>query len=280
MPNIAAYHPQIVHFVVALAFTGVILRLVSFTPWFAFATAAARTLIVVAAVAGLLAVHSGVEAHGPVERIPGARAAVVEHEEAGEKARTALLVVAALELAAWALSRKKKLAQGVLAGAALAGLVSLYFTYEAAEHGGELVYAYAGGVGTRSGDDADVDKLVVAALYNGALADRRAGRREAAARLVDELARRRPQDTGVRFMVAESFIRDRGDARGALALLDSLAPAPGDSVPPRIRFQLAHLRADAYLALDRRDSARLALEALGPAGANNARVRARLDSLR
>ncbi len=97
MPNLAAFHPQVVHFVIALAFVGVILRLVSFTPWFAFANAAARTLLVVSAAAALVAVQSGDQAHGPVERIPGARDVVVEHEEVGEWARTALLVVAGLD---------------------------------------------------------------------------------------------------------------------------------------------------------------------------------------
>lgn len=281
MPNLAVYHPQIVHFVIALAFVGVILRLVSFTPWFAFANVAARTLILVAATAGMLAVRSGTDAHDPVERIPGAREAVVEHEDAGKWARTALLVVAALELAAWGLSKKQpRIAKGVVVAGAVAGVVMLAAVYEAAEHGGTLVYGYAGGVGIRSGNPEDVDRLVVAALYNGAQTDRGAGRAEAAARLIDELARRRPGDPAARFLVADSRIRDRHDPRGALALLDSLAPAAGDSAPPRVRFQLASLRADAYLALGLRDSARLALEALGPAGARNPRIRERLHTLR
>ena len=279
MPNLAAFHPQIVHFVIALAFVGVILRVVAFTPWFAFANVAARTLILVSTVAALLAVRSGDQAHGPVERIPGARDAVVEHEEHGEQARNVLLALAALELIAWGLAGKRpQVARGVLAGAAVVGVAALYFVYEAAERGGNLVYAYAGGVGTRSGDPDDVDRLMVAALYNGAMADRRAGRGEQAARLIDELARRRPDDPSVQLLVAESQIRDRGDARGALAQLDALPATP--QAPPRVRLQIGHLRADAYLALGQRDSARLALEALRPEFATNARLTARIDSLR
>lgn len=278
MPNLAALHPQIVHFVIALAFVGVILRIVAFTPWLAFANVAARTLILVGTVAALLAVRSGVQAHGPVERIPGARDAVVEHEEHGEQAKNVLLALAAMELLAWALARKKPLvARGVLAGAAVVGVAALYFTYEAAEHGGELVYAYAGGVGTRSGDPEHVSRLVVAALYNGAMADRRAGRGGEAARLIDELALRRPGDTSVQLLVADSKIKDRNDARAALAQLDALQAAGAQG---RLRLQIGHLRADAYLALGRRDSARLALEALRPEFAANARLTARIDSLR
>jgi uncharacterized membrane protein len=279
MPDLAAFHPQIVHFVIALAFVGVILRIVAFTPWFAFANVAARTLILVSTVAALLAVKSGDQAHGPVERIPGARDMVVEHEEAGEQARTILLAVAALELLAWGLARgRPRLARGVVGASAVAGVVALASVTHAAGHGGELVYQYAGGVGTRSGDPADIERLLVAALYNGALTDRRAGRGEQAARLIDELARRRPDDVSVRLLVADSKIKDRSDARGALAQLDSLQNAAG--AQGRLRLQLGHFRADAYLALGQRDSARLALEALRPEFAANARLTARIDSLR
>ena len=40
----------------------------------------------------------------------------------------------------------------------------------------KLVYAYAGGVGIRSGDPADVERLLLAGLYNEAQAERKAGR--------------------------------------------------------------------------------------------------------
>ena len=46
--------------------------------------------------------------------------------------------------------------------------------FEAAEHGGELLYSYAGGVGTRSGEPADFKRLPVAGLYNASRIDREA----------------------------------------------------------------------------------------------------------
>lgn len=280
MPTIAVYHPQIVHFVVALGITGVVLRILAFTPWFAFANVAARALILAAAAASYFAAMSGTQAHGPVERIPGAREAVQEHEEAGEWARDWLIGVAVLELVGWALAKRRpKVARGAMALSAVAGVVAVGTVYRAAKHGGDLVYRFAGGVGTRSGDTTDVGRLLAAALYNGALADRKAGRDSDAARLVDELARRHPNDTSVHFMTIDSRIRDRHDPRGALASLDSLHPAPTDR---RMLFQVTSLKADAYIALGQRDSARLALETLQRAlgGTPNPRLQARIDSLR
>ena len=92
MPNIATFHPQIVHFVVALLVVGVAMRLVSLTGRLKFTGPAAATLILLGTVAAFAAVQSGTQAHGPVERIPGVRAAVVEHEAAGDRdaARTLL----------------------------------------------------------------------------------------------------------------------------------------------------------------------------------------------
>ena len=95
--SLAALHPQIVHFVIALLFVGVLFRCVSLTGRVPFAGPAARVLLLVGTGAAVLAVQSGTAAHGPVERVPGARAAVMEHEEWGERTRNIFLVVAALK---------------------------------------------------------------------------------------------------------------------------------------------------------------------------------------
>src|SRR6266480_5829942 len=100
MPNIGAYHPIIVHFAIALLVVGVTFRWISLTGRAPFTGPAAATLILAGAVAALLAVHSGTDAHGPVERIPGARNAVGEHEEWGERTRNIFLIVGAIEIAA------------------------------------------------------------------------------------------------------------------------------------------------------------------------------------
>lgn len=263
MPDMAVFHPQIVHFVIALLFVGVIARVVSVLPLgelgkkLGFASPMATLLIVIGTIASVAAVKSGDDAHGPAERVPGAREAVIEHEEWGERARNAFLAIAALELIALGLHAKPA-AKWLKIGSAIAGLGGLFVLYETGEHGGELVYSYAGGVGIRSGDTTDVQRLLVAGLYHNVQADRRAGRKESAARLVDELARRMPDDATVRWMVLESRITDRGDAAGALLALDSITPGSDN----RAKMQKGMLTAQALEALGNGDSALKVLEAL------------------
>lgn len=263
MPDMAVFHPQIVHFVIALLFVGVIARVVSVLPLgelgkrLGFASPMATLLIVIGTIASVAAVKSGDDAHGPAERVPGARDAVIEHEEWGERARNAFLAIAALELIALALTTKPA-AKWLKIGSAVAGLGGLFVLYETGEHGGDLVYNYAGGVGIRSGDSTDVQRLLVAGLYHNIQADRRANRKESAARLVDELARRMPDDATVRWMVLESRITDRGDAAGALLALDSIAP--GDDM--RAKMQKGMLMSQALEMLGNSDSALKVLEAL------------------
>jgi uncharacterized membrane protein len=260
MPSLGPLHPQIVHFVVALLFVGVIARLVSLAvvkvQGLRWVGPMALVLILIGTGAAALAVKSGMDAHGPVERVPGSRDAVTEHEELGELARTIFFVVAGIELVALALRKKSKVVLGLHVASVVVGTHGLYAVYEAAEHGGELVYSYAGGVGIRSGDTADVRRLLIAGLYHQAAAERRAERGTEAARLTDELALQMPGDMSVRMLQIESRLRDRGDAAGALAMLDSLAVP--DSVP-RMRLLVSALRVEALAAAGLADSARALL---------------------
>ena len=73
----AYYHPQFVHFTIALLVVGVVFRIISLIGRPAFVSPAAVSLLLAGTLAAALAVQSGVAAHGPVERIPGARQAVV-----------------------------------------------------------------------------------------------------------------------------------------------------------------------------------------------------------
>ena len=273
MPNIGVFHPQIVHFVVAFLFAGVILRVVSLARWKeALFDPAARWLVVAGALASVAAAKAGTDAHGPAERVPGARDAVVEHEELGERTRNLFLVVAALEIGALALGTRPA-RRWVTIAAAIGGLGGLLVLYEAAEHGGELVYAYAGGVGVRSGEPEDVGRLLLAGLYHQSQLDRQEHRSEEAASLIEEMARRYPDDRDVRFLRLESLIMDRKDGRAALEGLAGI-PVPVDT--PRVRLRHGLLTADAYAALGLTDSARTVLAGLAEAFPNNQRVK---DSL-
>jgi uncharacterized membrane protein len=276
MPDIGVFHPQIVHFVVALLIAGVAFRLVALTRKVEFAGPTAVILLLAGTVAAVAAVQSGTDAHGPAERIPGARAAVVEHEEWGERTRNLFLGVAVLEIAALAL-RRRAWHRFLLFGSAAAGVAGLFAIYETAEHGGHLVYSYAGGVGTRSGDPADVDRLLLAGLYQRATLDRRSGNAEAAAELFAEMGQRYPDDPTVRFMAIESQLGDRQDPAAALAALATFT-VPADNRSVRMRAGL--LRADAFVALEQPDSARAALETLLEAFPGNARIADRLEHLK
>ena len=279
MPNLAYFHPQVVHFAIVLLLVGVAFRIVSLTRWFRFSNPAATTLLLFGTAAAVVAVKTGTDAHGPVERIPGARAAVIEHEEYGESARNVFLGVALIELIALGLARKPSLARYVKGAHVVSALVGVYGAiplYEAAEHGGELVYNYAGGPGLRSGDPADVERLLLAGLYSQSRIDRQENRPADAAALVAEMAKRFPDDTNVKFLRAESLLRDVKDYQGALLELDRIGVAPTDA---RLAPRVANLKADIYLAMGQRDSARAVLSRASTSLPQNQRLRSRLDSL-
>ncbi len=274
--SLAPLHPQIVHFVIALLFAGVLFRCIAVTGRAAFTGPAAAALLLVGTVGAVLAVKSGTDAHGPVERVPGARAAVVEHEEWGERTRNIFLVVAALEIAAL-IPAAQRWRKAVHVASAIAGLAGALSLYEAGEHGGELVYAYAGGVGIRSGNPDDVGRLLVAGLYHQAMLDRKAGRTAEAAQLIGQLAQRHPDDTSARLLVIESLIVDKKDGKAALA---ALAPFPAAPDSRFLRFRVGLLRADAFVAAGMPDSAKATLEAMAREFANNRAVEERQAKLR
>ena len=260
MPNIGAYHPIIVHFAIALLVLGVIFRWVSLTGRAPFTGPAAATCLLLGAAAAFLAVHSGTDAHGPVERIPGVRQAVMDHEDAGHWARNVFLVVALLEIGAlFAKRRSVHIARVALWGSAVVGVFGFAAILKAADKGGDLVYAYAGGVGIRSGDTADVNRLYLAGLYQAAQQARAQHDSARAATLFTQLEREFPNDTNVRLLSIESLVRDRDNARAALTALARFPVSPDDR---RLQLRIGFLKADAYVAAGKPDSARVVLQRL------------------
>ena len=274
-PSLAAFHPQVVHFVIGILIVGVAFRIVALTGRLKWTGPAATTLLVIGGVAAWVAAKSGTAAHGPVERIPGARAAVEEHEEWGERTRNVFVGVAVLELVALALHGGA--ARTVRAVSALAGIAGVVVLYEAAEHGGDLVYSYGGGPGLRTGNPEDVGRLLTAGLYNESQLARKAGRGEEANRLIQMLVEQRPTDTTTRLLWAESLLLDRKDPQAALGALDSVQVRPTDQ---RLRPRRDMLAADALRQAGRTDSARAVLQALATQFPSNPRVKAKLDSLK
>lgn len=259
MPDIASLHPQVVHFVVALGIIGVLLRIVSLTGKLAWTSPAALVLIVIATGASIVAVESGHQAHEWAEQIPGVRDAVVEHEELGEMTRNIFLVVGGLELLALLFRNSPGARRGLHAVSALAGIVASLYLYEAGEHGGELVYNYGGGIGTRSGNPEDVQHLLIAGLFHQARVAREAGRLDESARLIDEMHRQRPEDYSIAVMALDARFRDRHDTVGALAGIDSLA-VPDSQWRPGVARGM--LQAEILAAGGRKDSAKAVLNGL------------------
>jgi len=279
--SLASLHPQIVHFVIALLFCGVVFRWLSVvgSGRLAFTGPAAAVLLLIGTAAAVLAVRSGLAAHGPVERVPGARAAVQDHEAWGTRTRNIFLAVALLEIVALAVRRSPyaKYQRTVLVASGLAGLGGAYALYQAGDKGGDLVYGYAGGVGIRSGDPADIGHLLMAGLYHQAMAERRAGKATAAAQLIGELAQRYPDDTAVRLLTVESLIVDRHDGKAALAALKWFPATPDSRF---LRFRVGLLRADALAAAGAPDSAALLLQGMSAEYPNNGAIRDRLAKLK
>ncbi len=258
MPDIGSFHPQIVHFVIALGLLGIVLRIISLAGRGAWLNPAAAVLLIVAAGASVPAVKSGDDSHGVAERIPGAREAVQAHERLGEKTRNLLLGLAGLEVVGLLLASRRSGRVVRMLSAGL-GLVVGYFVYETAEHGGGIVYQHAGGVGTRSGEPADVRNLLVAGLYHNARLARDSGRADDAARLTEDLVRLKPEDQTVQFLAVESKLVDRHDAEGALTLLAGIM-VPADD--PRLAPRHGLLTARALVAAGKPDSAKVILGGL------------------
>jgi uncharacterized membrane protein len=275
LPSLAAFHPQVVHFVIGLLIVGVLFRIVALTGRLKWTGPAATTLLVIGGCAAWVAAKSGTAAHGPVERIPGVREAVQSHELWGERTRNVFVGVAALELVALALGTSG-LARTVRAVSALAGLAGVVVLYEAAEHGGDLVYSYAGGPGIRTGNPKDVERLLTAGLYNEAQVERKAGKGEEANRLIQVLVQRDPT-VDTRLLWAESLLLDKKDPTAGLAALDSITVRPDDA---RLRPRRDMLVADALRQAGRTDSARTVLQALATQFPTNPRIKAKLDSLK
>ena len=276
MPDIGFFHPQIVHFVIVGAGLGIFFRWVSLTGKLSWTGPAATTLILIGTVAALLAVRSGDDAHGVSQRIPGVDNAVRVHEDAGHDAQNILLVIAALEIVAL-VPAVAKWRRGVLAASALVGLGGAYEIYNVGHLGGELVYAYAGGVGIRSGDSTDVNRLMLAAMYNRAQLDRTEKNSATAAQAFADLAARFPSDPAVRMLAVESLLQDKNDPAAALAALNQI-PAPLDSARTFTRYEMD--RADAMLGVGQKDSARAILTALSQKFPKSPRIKDKLDKLR
>ena len=277
----AALHPVVVHFAIALLVVGVLFRIASLVGTsllggrLAFAGPTACVLLLAGTAAVYVAVQSGQAASDAAEAIPGVQPVVEEHEDWALWTYRLFVGVSVLEVAGLVLVRWGKATPALLASGAL-GLGGLYLIFETGEHGGEVVYSYAGGVGTRSRDPRDVNHLLLAGLYHQAIQDRGAGKPADAARLVELLAARFPGDLEVQLLLAESQLEDHKDPAAATATLSRLS-IPKDE--PRLRLRHGILLADALLSSGHPEAAKASLQNLKADFADSGQLKERLRRL-
>lgn len=271
-----ALHPQVVHFAIALLVVGVLVRAVSLVTKdrFAFVGPMAVTLLTLGTLAAIAAAFTGDAAHAPIEAMPGLRPIVTQHEEWGERARNIFVLVCLIELVALVLRNPARRRYALIASAMVGG-IGLGALYEAGEHGGQIVYDYAGGIGTRSGDPVAVANLLKAGLYQQALVERNAGKPLAANALFEEAVQRFSGDVEVQLARAESVLIDRKDTPAALMLLQAIQP-PASNRAVRIRHAI--LTADALNASGQRDGA-IALLQQVQTDTPSPRVQQKLDEI-
>jgi uncharacterized membrane protein len=273
---VAYSHPPIAHFAIALLMVGVLFRAGSLLRRPAFLDPAALTLLALGTMAAIMAVQSGTAAHGPVERVPGARAAVVAHEEWGERTRNVFIIVMAIEAVGLLLRRSQKQRYVLIASTAV-GIIGVFCVYQAGAHGGDLVYKYAGGVGIRAGDPADVERLLTAGLYHQAQVERKAGRPAQANALITQAAQRHPNDPELQLAAADSLLTDRKDPQAALAVLRNVS-APHDDRFLRMRHGM--LTANALIQAGQREGAVAVLQGLSTEYPEDQRLKQRIEAVR
>ncbi|MDR1989600.1 MAG: hypothetical protein LBQ09_05145 [Acidobacteriaceae bacterium] len=273
----AALHPQVVHFAIALGLLGVGCRVITLTGRLKFLNQTATVLVLLATISCFVAAATGDAAHGPVERIPGVRSAVSLHEEWGERARLAFALLAPIEIIALLLySREHRRAYAVSVLAAVVGIGAALTVAQAGKYGGELVYDYAGGIGTRSGTPESVNRLFVAGLYQQALQERQANKSLEAMQLIDLAASRAPGNLDLQLLAAEWTIDIKQAPVEALARLERIE-IPASDARSKVRAGLA--RARALDVQGNRDGARTVVQTLINEYPNRADLQRRLAEL-
>jgi predicted Zn-dependent protease len=119
--------------------------------------------------------------------------------------------------------------------------------------------------------------LLLAGLYNGAQAERKAGRLDEASKLMALAAERHPNDAEVQLAASESLLLDRKDPRAAIDKLRSIQP-PQDNRSLRIRHGM--LTADALEAAGQKEGAAAVVQALITEYPDVARLKQRLETLK
>jgi uncharacterized membrane protein len=140
-------HPAIVHFPIVLVFLGTLLSILAiFTRRGALPQYAAVFLLLAAGAAQLAVNTGGDQADEVLRRMPDAKPRLFVHAEWGERMRTASVIAAVAAVVALAFYRFTKFRRFLALVTALVAAWACYSAFQAAKHGGAMVYHHGVGV--------------------------------------------------------------------------------------------------------------------------------------
>jgi len=142
-------HPAVVHFPIVLILLGTILSILTiFTRRGALPQFAAVILILAAGAAQLAVITGGDQVDDVIRRMPDAKPLVLVHAEWGLKMRMAAVIAAISALVALAFYRLARFRRFLALITTIIAVWACYCAFEAARHGGAMVYHHGVGVQT------------------------------------------------------------------------------------------------------------------------------------
>jgi uncharacterized membrane protein len=145
-------HPAIVHFPIVLIFLGTLLSILTiFTRRGALPQYAAVVLILAAAGAQVAVSTGSDQIDDLLQRMPNARPLILVHAEWGMKMRTSAVIAAIAAIVALAFYRFGKFRRVLAFITTIITAWACFCAFEAAEHGGAMVFHHGVGVIAPSG---------------------------------------------------------------------------------------------------------------------------------
>jgi uncharacterized membrane protein len=140
-------HPAVVHFPIVLIFLGTLLSILTIFTRRGALPQYAAVILILAAGAAQLAVNTGSDqADDVIQRMPDAKPLVRVHAEWGERMRTVAVIAAVSAIVALASYRLVRFRQVLAFITTIVAAGACYCAFEAAEHGGAMVYHHGVGV--------------------------------------------------------------------------------------------------------------------------------------
>lgn len=169
MEWLGQYHPFIAHFSIGLLPAGVLIFAIYYWSkheWFLYT---ALTMFVIATVAGFISTYSGDIAHEVVERIPGVRNAIHEHEDWADIVKWSNIILTVLAFVYVQFKDKEWLRYNQDFAhwlVVVVGLWAVIAVVQTGRKGGDLVYDYMVAGGARGNSEESINRQANAYYYN------------------------------------------------------------------------------------------------------------------